>query len=236
MAKRVKNSYRGLVSDKKTSLVKDVIIEKSGFKKRKTRKPLIVAMAGLAGSGKSSVARALAGHVGAVVISADDIRIELRKRGEHYGRTRTIAEQAAREILERGGNVVLDSDFVESEKRASLRKNAQITGARVVFVRVHCNPDVAIGRIISTRECGNTNDFFAGASSAWKGSVESREATVKIREMWRRTPLHYRWSEKGGGKWLLKKLPFACLAEIDTTKAAWKRTVEKCANMLLLQG
>ena len=50
---------------------------KLGIRKRKTKKPLIVAMIGLVGSGKSSVARELARHIGATVVEGDAIRVEL---------------------------------------------------------------------------------------------------------------------------------------------------------------
>lgn len=236
MVKRAEHFHRSRISDKNARSVQDIVMEKIGFKKRKTKKPLVIALAGLVGSGKNLVAKALAKHIGAVVIGADDVRVELRKRGESYGRVRTIVEQAALEILKRGGSVVLDSDFAGVEKRGSLRKKMQRAGARIMFVRVHCNPDAAIGRIISAHYRARADDFFGGAFSVWKGSARVKGAVVKIREMWRRTPLHYRWSEKGGGRWELKKLPFACIAEIDTTRVTWKREIKKCAKKLLLQG
>jgi len=48
-----------------------------------TQTPVIVAIIGLVGSGKSSVAQELAKHIGATVIEGDDIRIELRKQMEN---------------------------------------------------------------------------------------------------------------------------------------------------------
>ncbi len=79
----------------------------------------------------------------------------------------------------------------------------------------------------------SADDFFGGASSSWKGSEQSKGAAVKVREMIRRTPHHYRWVNKDGGKWILKKFPFAVFAEIDTTDGEkWKGAVQKLAKKL----
>ena len=204
------------------------------IKKRKTEKPVVVAIIGLVGSGKSSVAQELAKQIGATVIEGDDIRIELRKQSERYERARAIGENAALEILKRGGNVVLDSDFVDEKKRASIREKARKAGVRLVFVRTHCDLDVMVGRVLTATYHDKVDDFFGGASSKWTGTEQSKGAAVKVREMWRRTPHHYRWVNQGGGKWVLKKFPFAIFAEIDTTDPnQWKREVEKCAKLLM---
>ena len=204
------------------------------IKKRKTEKPVVVAIIGLVGSGKSSVAQELAKQIGATVIEGDDIRIELRKQSERYERARAIGENAALEILKRGGNVVLDSDFVDEKKRASIREKARKAGVRLVFVRTHCDLDVMVGRVLTATYHNRVDDFFGGAKSKWQGSEQSKGAVVKVREMWRRTPHHYRWVNQGGGQWVLKKFPFAIFAEIDTTDSdSWKREVEKCAKQLL---
>ena len=68
---------------KKERAAQDAFMAKLDIKKRKTEKPVIVAVIGLVGSGKSSVAQELAKHIGATVIEGDDIRIELRKQMEN---------------------------------------------------------------------------------------------------------------------------------------------------------
>ncbi len=201
---------------------------------RKTKEPIIVAFIGLIGSGKSSVAKELADRIGAIVIEGDAIRIELRKQKERYERTRAIAEDVAFDVIKSGGNVILDSDFVDEKKRASLREKARKAGVRVVFIRTHCDLDVVVGRVLTATYSDTVDDFFGGASSRWKGSAEFKGAAVKIREMWRRTPHHYRWVNKVGGKWILKKFQFAVFAEIDTTdESQWKIEVEKLAKRLI---
>jgi predicted kinase len=220
----------------KEQRAQDSFLAKLDIKKRKTKKPVIVAIIGLVGSGKSSVAQELAKHIGATVIEGDDIRIELRKQSERYEKSRAIAENAAIKVVKQGGNVILDSDFVDEKKRASVREKARKAGIRLVFVRTHCDIDVMVGRVLTATYHNRVDDFFGGASSKWTGSEQSKGAAVKVREMWRRTPHHYRWVNQGGGKWVLKKFPFAIFAEIDTTDSnSWKRDVEKYAKQLLTQ-
>lgn len=207
---------------------------KLNISRRKTKEPIIVAFIGLIGSGKSSVAGELANQIGATVIEGDDIRIELRKQEERYERTRAIAEDVAFEVIERGSNAILDSDFVDEKKRASLREKARKAGVHVIFIRTHCDLDVVIGRVLNATYSDTVDDFFGGASSRWEGSAQSKGAAVKVREMWRRTPHHYRWVNQVGGKWVLKKFQFAIFAEIDTTdESRWKMEVGKLATQLI---
>src|SRR5882724_11187243 len=73
---------------KKEGRAGEVFFSKLDFRKNKTQKPVVIALIGLVGSGKSSVARELAEKIGATVISGDDIRIELRAQGERYDKAR----------------------------------------------------------------------------------------------------------------------------------------------------
>ena len=219
---------------KKERAAQDAFMAKLDIKKRKTDKPVIVAVIGLVGSGKSSVTHELAKHIGATVIGGDDIRIELRKQSERYEKSRAIAENVALEVVKQGGNVILDSDFVDEKKRASVREKARKAGVRLVFVRTHCDLDVMVGRVLTATYHNRVDDFFGGAKSKWQGSEQSKGAAVKVREMWRRTPHHYRWVNRAGGKWILKKLHYAVFAEIDTTDSnLWKQEVNKCVKKLL---
>jgi len=216
------------VLNKKELATQDTFLSELDVEERKTEKPVIVAMIGLVGSGKSSVARELAPHIGAMVIEADAIRVELRKLGESLDRTRTIAESVALEVVRRGGNVIIDLDFADAVKRASLREKARKAGVRVVFIRTYCDFDVMSQRI---RE-NDPGEFFNEAPSSSTSRNKGRD--VKFREMWRRTPQHYRWINKIGGQWMLRKPPCAVLTNIDTTKPVkWRREVEKCSKELL---
>ncbi|MBU2578296.1 dephospho-CoA kinase [Patescibacteria group bacterium] len=194
----------------------------------RTKKPIIVGMIGLIGSGKSSVAQELASHIGATVIEGDVIRILLRKEKEKYDNTRKIAEDVGLEIIKASGNVIFDSDHIDSKKRASLRSKAKEAKTQLIFVRTYAEIDNMIGRNMKE----SPNEFFSGASTPWQGSAQERGTVVKLREMIRRIPHHYRWTNKTGGRLILKKLPFMVFAEIDTT-LKWKNDVKKIAEKIL---
>ena len=90
-----------------------------------------------------------------------------------------------------------------------------------------------MGRILTASYRGHVEDFFGGASTKWSGSAQSKGAVVKLREMMRRLPQHYRWENKVGGRWVIKNPPCKVLADIDTTNPAeWKNEVTKCAKQL----
>lgn len=193
---------------------------KLNIPKRKTKNPVIVAMVGLVGSGKTSVAKTIAPLLGATIITGDDIRLELHAKGERYDKARMIAEDVAMEAIKKGSNVVLDSDAIDAKKRASLQAKAKKNGTKVLYVRVYAERDVMIERLLSAKY--SPESFF-------------KSATIAIREMWRRTPNHYRWNSKNGGTFELKKLSFHIFATTDTTDSTkWPveahRTAEKIAS------
>ena len=198
---------------------------------RKTKRPLVVGFVGLIGSGKTTLAKELASLIGATVISGDDIRVLLRKEKEKYDKARTIAENATMEIFNNGGNVIVDSDFIDQKKRVSLKEKAKKVGAKIIFIRTYSDLDVIIGRITNADHENIEEDFFGGASSVWQGANKGN--VVKLREMYRRIPHHYRWMNQSGGKWILKKMLFNVFAEIDTTKEnKWKQEVKMIAGQI----
>ncbi len=191
-----------------------------------TAKPVIVAIIGLVGSGKTTVARALAQLLDAAVVSNDGIRVVLRKEGVGYDQTWAIAENLAINLAQTQRNVVIDSDFVDPRKRASLRERTNKAGVRLVFVRVVCDFDVMIQRVVT----GEPDEFFNGASSLLEAPDKGRY--IKLRELLRRLSLHYRWESYDGGQWVIKKFP-TVTATIDTSLGLWKRETTKCAETLL---
>ena len=128
--------------------------------KRRTKKAVVVGFLGLVGSGKSSVAQELARQIGGVVIEGDAIRVQLRKVGEKYFYVRQIAENVALEILKRGGNVIFDADFDDTNKRASLKAKITKVGARLLFIRTYADPEVILGRMLSASYRNSPDDFF----------------------------------------------------------------------------
>lgn len=206
------------------------------FPKRKTKKPVVLALIGLVGSGKTSVAREVAKRIGALVLTADDIRIELRKQKADYKNVRRIAEDLAVEFLAKGSNVIIDSDHIEKAKRATLTRKAKLWGALpsiVLFLRVVCDDDVMFGRTIERKYPRSQDDFFGGAETSWKGNEGIVGSIVKLREFHRRTPLHYEWLRDQGGKWKLRKLDIPLVGTLDTSSEDWKEQAHKVADRIL---
>lgn len=217
--------------------VRDAFLSHVKISKRKTKKPVIVAMIGLVGSGKSFVAQKLAPLLGAMIIEYDRIRIGLRAAHLPYDHVSAIAEDTGRAVIGQGGNVVLDADFAGAEKQKSLRKFARDTGASVFFIRVACDFDIMLGRIIAASN-KKPDLFFGNASSLWKGPTGQKAAVIKIREMLRRIPHHYRWSNRNGGMWELKKISPKPFVEINTgdlrnSDRAIKRLIKNAAGKLI---
>jgi hypothetical protein len=120
------------------------------------RRTLVVAM-GLPASGKTSLARAVAGRLGFIHLSSDIIRKELagRRRTEHRGegfgagiysaamtrRTYTLLRRRAARWLRRGQPVVLDATYGSLAERTLLRQLAAQTSARLVVLE--CRADEA---------------------------------------------------------------------------------------------
>ena len=195
--------------------------------RRRTARPVVAAFIGLAGSGKSTVARRLAREIGGVLISGDAIRVLLRKNNLPYKNVRAISENIARRAIASGANVVFDSDAADLVKRKRLDALARQAQARVLYIRLVAEPDVTFGRMIA----GAPDPFFAGASTPWRAAPRERGVVVKLRELWRRTPHHYQWNSKQGGRWELKKLPVKFSATIDTTDTkTWQRQISQLAK------
>jgi aminoglycoside phosphotransferase family enzyme/adenylate kinase family enzyme len=123
------------------------------------------------GTGKSTVARALAEQTGAQVISTDDVRRELRDSGAisgdagvlneglyDPGNVATVYEAAlerARPQLGDGQSVILDGTWRDPQMRARAHRLASETHSATVELRCVTGTDTAAGRI-TTRAPGNS--------------------------------------------------------------------------------
>jgi aminoglycoside phosphotransferase family enzyme/predicted kinase len=122
--------------------------------------PILLVSMGLPASGKTTLARALAGRLSLVHLSSDIMRKRLARirPTEHrfegferglYGRSMSrrayaaMRKQAAK-WLRRGKSVVLDATYGQPSERAALRQLARRTGARLVVLL--CRADESVLR------------------------------------------------------------------------------------------
>jgi hypothetical protein len=121
----------------------------------------VVAVGGLVGTGKTTVARALAAELDGVVVSSDRVRKALsgiapatRARADFgaglYDRDHTEAvyaelRQRAGTIVDAGRVAILDASFADRRQRDRLR--TALAPRRPILVEVECAPERAIGRL-----------------------------------------------------------------------------------------
>jgi aminoglycoside phosphotransferase family enzyme/predicted kinase len=120
-------------------------------------RPALFITVGLVGTGKSTLAQALAGRLGLVVLSSDVTRKQLagvpltehRFEGfdggiysdEFSRRTYDKMFSGAGDILGEGGSVVLDASFIRAEERLKAKRLAEEAGAD--FYIIECQLDEA---------------------------------------------------------------------------------------------
>jgi len=129
---------------------------------------LIVVICGLMGTGKTTVAKALAAAQGWPVIHSDAVRKTLAGldpttrmplefgagiyRPEFSRRTYEEMRRLAREYLAKAPGVILDGSYKSASERALLRELAEETGAKLAFVHCTCPLEVVRQRLLRRAE------------------------------------------------------------------------------------
>ena len=153
----------------------------------------LVLVGGLPGTGKSTVAAALAAELGAVVLASDELRVELRAAGEITGPGGTVdagaysATAKARvltELLDRAGvqlelgrSVVLDASWTSAAGRARVAALGARTCSAVTELRCVA-PAAAAAQRIRRRPPGPSEATpeiaaaMARAAEPWPSAVE----------------------------------------------------------------
>jgi len=164
---------------------------------RRDARPRLILVGGLPGSGKSTIARALAGRIGADCITSDVLRKELA--GAEPGARLTaevgagvygagMTELTYRELLvqaERqlraGRSVVLDATFGRAIDRRRATALARAVGGVLVMVECRCPARIARERLDSRARPGYTGPSDAGwevykamrhSFAPWPGAVQ----------------------------------------------------------------
>jgi aminoglycoside phosphotransferase family enzyme/predicted kinase len=150
-------------------------------------RPLLVLTGGLTGTGKSTLARALAPALGATIVSADETRKRLAGLGpfthasagpdtgiyapEMNARVYAALAEAAREALARGRSIVLDATFRRAGDREAMRTVAAAAGAQ--FLAVGCTaPDEVVRARLEARAAGRGDAWSDGT---WAVYLAQRE-------------------------------------------------------------
>ncbi|MFQ6111333.1 MAG: AAA family ATPase [Nitrospinota bacterium] len=138
-------------------------------------RPLLIAMCGLLGTGKSTLARGLAERLDAALLSSDHVRKRLAGvspreqryepvEGGIYSRSftsktyATLLEEAGK-ILSLGRTVVLDATFARKEQRLLAEELARREGANFYLIECRCGEETVRGRLLRREaEGGSPSD------------------------------------------------------------------------------
>ncbi|UPJ53321.1 AAA family ATPase [Bradyrhizobium sp. 200] len=153
--------------------------------------PLLVAIGGLSGTGKSVLARGLAGLIepppGAVIVRSDVIRKHLFGASETTGlpesayrpdiakRVYDLLSSTAQRVLAQGCSVVLDAAYLQEAERTEIARLAATHGARFVGLFLTADLATRLARIEqrkgdvsdATREVALKQETFAIGAVNW---------------------------------------------------------------------
>ncbi|HIE16972.1 MAG TPA: hypothetical protein EYP71_02115 [Dehalococcoidia bacterium] len=137
-------------------------------------KPVLIIMAGLVGTGKTSVAEALGRSLGITVISSDIVRKRLagisatEHHFEQYGggiyseefsrKTYDAMFVQARELLSQGQSVILDASFRKRGDRLQARSLAEETNADFAVVECTLSKEMVKSRLERRLQEGTVSD------------------------------------------------------------------------------
>ncbi|MFE2110283.1 AAA family ATPase [Kitasatospora sp. NPDC059463] len=120
---------------------------------------MLIAMAGVPGAGKSSVAEGLGRTLGAPVVSVDPIEAAMWRAGVDRGQPTglaayVVAEAVADGVLALGQTVIVDAVNAVEEARAQWRALASRRGVPLVFIEVVCSDAAAHRQRLEGRSRG----------------------------------------------------------------------------------
>ncbi|MBA4066128.1 MAG: kinase [Isosphaera sp.] len=154
------------------------------------RRPALVLVGGLPGTGKSTLARGLAGRAGFRVIRSDEVRKELAagSAGDLYTpewteRTYRECARRAETVLADGGRVVVDASFREDGWRREFLGLAARLGVPAVFVLCRADPDLVRARLAARTGDASDADWsvYRWAADRWEEpGGRARAAMVEI--------------------------------------------------------
>ncbi|MEW1862236.1 AAA family ATPase [Streptomyces sp. NPDC088194] len=137
---------------------------------------MLIAMAGLPGAGKSTVARALGRELAAPVVSVDPIEAAMWRAGVSRGQPTglaayVVAETVAGDALALGQTVIVDAVNAVDAARGQWRSLAERHGVRAAFVEVVCSDRAVHRRRLEARSRG----IEGFAEPTWEAVERLRE-------------------------------------------------------------
>jgi aminoglycoside phosphotransferase family enzyme/predicted kinase len=158
------------------------------------KRPALVLVGGLPGSGKSTLGRSLAGAASFSVLRSDVIRKELAGVGEsarpapEFGTgiyteawtERTYAEllQRGERLLWQGGRVLIDANFRDDRQRQAFFDAARRWGVPVLFIHCHAAQEVTRTRLQSR--------WHDASDADWRIYERLDQTWQPVRPEWRR--------------------------------------------------
>jgi hypothetical protein len=155
------------------------------------RRPCLVLVGGLPGTGKTTLAERLADEAGFELVSSDHVRKELAGLGpetsaaaafgegiytpEWDDRTYGACLERASDLLFRGKRVIVDASFREAKRRRTFLEAAVTHGVRGVFLGCSASPDT-VERRLAARGGGPSDADWAiyrAAAEAWEADAAS---------------------------------------------------------------
>ncbi len=117
---------------------------------------MLVMICGLPGTGKTTLAKAVAEKIDAVSINSDSIRMSMLEEREYTEEEKKMIYQAmfeeAGKNLKEGKNVVLDATFYKKELRESVEEVAKEAGTGFFIVECVTHEDLLKERIFKRKK------------------------------------------------------------------------------------
>jgi aminoglycoside phosphotransferase family enzyme/predicted kinase len=134
-----------------------------------SKKPFIIAMTGLSGTGKSIAATSLSRALGAAIVASDVVRREMElpekdsigwQQGRYAPDKRVQVYQEmirrVQAIVAKGKPVILDASFLETERREDAARAAKSVDIPLVFVETVADDDVVRKRLRNRAALGDS--------------------------------------------------------------------------------
>jgi predicted kinase len=114
----------------------------------KPTRPFVVAMIGLPGSGRTTIAEMLTERLsGSVLLSSNSVRFLLKEAGMSWGENvRQVLKYVGQKLLADGYGVIFDGNTADEEDRRNIQEITGSSDVKVSYVRINIDPEVAKAR------------------------------------------------------------------------------------------